>query len=107
MIIQDHGILKIILRNLENKAKEIVELLKNFSFELENNILDKNVELIEESILPNFIINRLRGTTLIEIEKNVGIYNSILDVLSIMTSAYSGWSNLLINETAPLVKTFR
>ena len=84
--------IKSYVKEKELQEKNICKILNQIKDKIEDNISEDNRILIENSILPDFIINRFRGTTLIEIEKNLLLYNSILDILSVLVTVYQNFS---------------
>jgi ubiquitin-protein ligase len=96
--------IKSYIKEKEIQEKNISKILNKINEEIKNNISEENRILIEESILPIFIINRFRGTTLIEIEKNILLYNSILDILSVLVSTYKNFSKKITNQIGMFLK---
>ena len=96
--------IKSYIKEKELQEKNICKILLNIKEEIEKNISEENKQLLENSILPIFIINQFRGTTLIEIEKNKLLYNTILDVLSSLVNSYPNFSKSVKNSIGNFLK---
>lgn len=73
--------------DIESYLKEQEEESENISIvlsDIASNISEKYdmSDIINNSVLLNFICNKFRGTTLLEIEKNYKIYESIIKILN-------------------------
>ena len=65
-----------------------------------NSLINKeSISEIYETILPTFIINKLSGLTLLELEKNKNLYNEILSILDKISTFINKETNqILINK---------
>ena len=66
---------------LANELDKINSLIHNFSMERKSELIN----IIEPSCLFTLIKNRTRGTTLLEVEKNIVIYTSIVSISKLIT----------------------
>lgn len=96
--------IKSYIKEKEIQEKNVCKILSNIKEEIENNISEENKILLEKSILPIYIRNQFRGTTLIEIEKNILLYNSILDVLSSLVNSYPDFSKSVKSSIGSFLK---
>lgn len=57
------------------------ELVKSLAM-IDKMIDDSNIDIINESVLMNYIINQIRGLNMLELEKNRKLFNQIFSILA-------------------------
>lgn len=76
-------------KEISSEIQEIAEQIESFD---ESSYKTKLEEIVQPSCLFTLVRNRMRGTTLMEIDKNNNIYSSLINVISIITNK-NLWKN--------------
>jgi len=93
------------LKEQEESSQNISLVLKEISEEFDKELNENISDIINNSVLISFMINKFRGTTLLEIEKNQGIFNSIMDIFkSKYFSNKDNFSQEMINKIGKALK---
>jgi len=80
--------ISLFIKKQEVQNIEITDLLKSINENIKSNDC---LECIYESILPTFLINKINGLTLLEIDKCKSLYIEILNILEKLSS-FKNWS---------------
>lgn len=87
--------IKSYIKERENSIDEIIKILNNICLKIKHSTSN----ILFTSVLPTYLINKIRGTTLLDIQKNVSFYNVIFKILSKLTTLEE-IPQIFVNEVA-------